>query len=107
MIETIPGWRCVECSTYENSIYCYDCYKASKDLHKNHKMLYLYSSGGMCDCGDPDSLKTFCPNHTGPFKNKEEIQNFINKSFTENEIKNLKIFFDEFFFYFLRYFFIL
>ena len=107
VIDTIPGWQCVECSTYENSIYCFDCYKASKDLHKNHKVLFLYSSGGMCDCGDPDSLKTFCPNHTGPFKNKEEIQNFISKSFTENEIKNLKIFFDEFFYIFSRYFFLL
>lgn len=107
VIDAIPGWHCVECSTYENSIYCFDCYKASKDLHINHKTLFLYSSGGMCDCGDPDSLKTFCPNHTGPFKTKEEIQNFISKSFTENEVKNLRLFFDEFFFNFSRYFFLL
>ena len=70
-------------------------------------MYFLYSSGGMCDCGDPDSLSKFCPNHTGPFKTSEEIENFIEKSFNKDEIKNLKIFFDEFFYKFSRYFFIL
>ena len=107
VIDSIPGWRCQDCSTYENSIYCNDCYKCSKDLHEGHTMYFLYSSGGMCDCGDPDSLRKFCPNHTGPFKTAEEIQNFIDKSFTKDEIKNLKIFFDEFFYKFSRYFFIL
>ena len=107
VIETIPGWRCVDCSTYENSIYCNDCYKNSKDLHKNHTVYFLYSSGGMCDCGDPESLKTFCPKHTGPFMNKEQIQQFIEKSFSNDEIKKLTIFFDEFFYKFSRYFFIL
>ena len=107
VIDTIPGWRCVQCSTYENSIYCNDCYKSSKKLHDDHTILFLYSSGGMCDCGDPDSLRKFCPNHTGPFKTSEEIQNFIENSFTKDEIKNLKIFFDEFFYKFSRYLFIL
>ena len=107
VIESIPGWRCADCSTYENSIYCNDCYKNSKDLHKNHTMYFLYSSGGMCDCGDPGSLKTFCPKHTGPFKNAEEIKKFIEKSFNKKEICDLKIFFDEFFYKFSRYFFIL
>ena len=107
VIENIPGWRCANCSTYENSIYCNDCYKNSKDLHKNHTMYFLYSSGGMCDCGDPGSLTIFCPKHTGPFKNSKEIQKFIEKSFTKKEINNLKIFFDEFFYKFSRYFFIL
>jgi len=107
VIETIPGWRCVDCSTYENSIYCNDCYKNSKDLHKNHTVYFLYSSGGMCDCGDPESLKTFCPKHTGPFINKEQIQQFIEKSFSNDEIKKLTMFFDEFFSKFSRYFFIL
>ena len=107
VIDLIPGWRCEDCSTYENSIYCNDCYKSSKKLHDGHTMYFLYSSGGMCDCGDPDSLSKFCPNHTGPFKTSEEIENFIEKSFNKDEIKNLKIFFDEFFYKFSRYFFIL
>ena len=105
VIDLIPGWKCADCSIYENSIYCSDCYKNSKDLHKNHTVYFLFSSGGMCDCGDPGSLKTFCNKHSGPFKSQEEIQKFIEKSFTENEIKNLKKFFDEFFYKFSRYFF--
>ena len=107
VIDLIPGWKCADCSIYENSIYCSDCYKNSKDLHKNHKVYFLFSSGGMCDCGDPGSLKTFCNKHSGPFKSQEEIQKFIEKSFSENEIKNLKKFFDEFFYKFSRYFFLL
>ena len=107
VIDTIPGWRCADCSTYENSIYCNDCYKNSKDLHKNHTMYFLYSSGGMCDCGDPGSVKIFCHKHSGPFQNSKQIQKFIEKSFSEKEIKNLKVFFDEFFYKFSRYFFLL
>ena len=61
IIDTVPGWRCVDCSKYENTIYCSNCYLNSKHLHKNHKVEFLYSSGGMCDCGDPDSLYMFCP----------------------------------------------
>ena len=70
---------------YINNLYKY---KSSKKLHDDHTILFLYSSGGMCDCGDPDSLRKFCPNHTGPFKTSEEIQNFIENSFTKDEIKN-------------------
>ena len=107
VIDLIPGWKCADCSIYENSIYCSDCYKNSKDLHKNHTVYFLFSSGGMCDCGDPGSLKTFCNKHSGPFKSQEEIQKFIEKSFSENEIKDLSKFFDEFFYKFSRYFFLL
>ena len=106
VIDLIPGWKCEDCSIYENSIYCSDCYINSKDLHKNHKVYFLYSAAGMCDCGDPGSLKMFCNKHTGPFKSQEEIKKFIEKSFSENEIKNLTNFFDEFFYKFSRYFFL-
>ena len=106
VIDLIPGWKCEDCSIYENSIYCSDCYINSKDLHKNHKVYFLYSAEGMCDCGDPGSLKMFCNKHTGPFKSQEEIKKFIEKSFSENEIKNLTNFFDEFFYKFSRYFFL-
>ena len=44
VIETIPGWRCNDCSKYGNTIYCNDCYLKSKHLHKNHKVYFLYSS---------------------------------------------------------------
>ena len=41
IIDSIPGWRCVDCSKYDNVIYCNDCYKKSKDLHKNHKVFFF------------------------------------------------------------------
>ncbi len=96
IIENIPGWRCEECSKYENSIYCSNCYLNSKHLHKGHKIEFLYSSGGMCDCGDPDSLNIFCMDHCGPYTEQKQIDEFINKSFSPEILKNLKIFFDEF-----------
>ena len=97
VIDTIPGWRCVDCSKYENSIYCNDCYIKSKDLHKNHKVFFLFASSGMCDCGDPDSLSTFCPEHTGPHVKQKEIDDYISKSFEKEIIEKLKCFFDVFF----------
>ena len=77
VIDTIPGWRCVDCSKYENSIYCYDCFIKSKEWHKNHEVYYLYSSGGMCDCGDPDSLYRYCKMHSGPYVDQKEIDKYI------------------------------
>lgn len=104
VIETIPGWRCVDCSKYENAIYCSDCFKKSKHLHKNHKTYFLYSSGGMCDCGDPDSLYTFCPDHRGPLNNQKEINEYISKSFPKDIRERLLQFFDEFFTKFTKFF---
>jgi hypothetical protein len=103
VIDNIPGWRCVECSKYENAIYCNDCYIKSKDAHKNHKVLYLFSSGGMCDCGDPDSLTTFCPDHTGPLSNQKQIDEFISKTFEKEILDKLNSFFDVFFLRFSEY----
>ena len=60
IIEAIPGFHCIECSKYENTAYCSDCFLKSKNIHKNHKVEFLYRDAGMCDCGDPDSLNTFC-----------------------------------------------
>ena len=103
IIDTIPGWRCVECSIYENSIYCSNCYFNSKEIHKNHKVEFLNSSGGMCDCGDPDSLYSFCAEHRGPFTKQVEIDEYIKKVFNENDLKNIKNFFDDFFNKFSNY----
>ena len=104
VIETIPGWRCVDCSKYENAIYCTDCFKKSKHLHKGHLLYFLYSSGGMCDCGDPDSLELFCPEHSGPFSDQNQIDEYISKVFSKDVLNNLKLFFDEFFLIFSKYF---
>ena len=79
VIDTIPGWRCIDCSNCEGSIYCNDCYIKSKDLHKNHNVVHLYSLSGMCDCGDPNCLKTYCPDHSGPFQIKNKLMNIYQK----------------------------
>ncbi len=103
VIDNIPGWKCVQCSKYENAIYCNDCYIKSKELHKNHKVLYLYSSSGMCDCGDPDSLTSFCPDHTGPLSSQKQIDDYISRSFEKELLDKLKSFFDTLFLKFSEY----
>ena len=103
VIEDNPGWHCVDCSKYNNSLYCNDCYINSKDLHKNHKVVYVYDSKGMCSCGDPDSLNTYCHEHSGPFVEKKEINDYIIKSFGKKVEENLRKFFDEFFLEFSKY----
>ena len=103
VIDDIPGWRCIDCSKYENAIYCNDCYIKSKDLHKDHKVVFLFSSGGMCDCGDPDSLITFCPEHSGPHEQKQ-INEYISKSFQNTVLNKINCFFDVLFSKFSKYF---
>jgi len=104
VIDNIPGWKCNECSKYENSIYCNDCYKKSKNLHKNHRVVYLYSSNGWCDCGDPESLNKFCPEHIGPYLNQNKIDEYIAKTFKKNVLENLNNFFKNLFSAFSKYF---
>jgi len=103
IIETIPGFHCIDCSKYKNTAYCSDCFLKSKNIHKNHKVEFLYRDAGMCDCGDPDSLNTFCSEHSGPLNDKKEIEEYIVKTFGEKILENLKKFFDEFFFEFSKY----
>ena len=103
VIDAIPGWKCIDCSKYSNSIYCHDCYIRSKDLHQGHKVEYLYNSRGMCDCGDPDSLYTYCHEHSGPFTEQKQIDDYMEKSFGKNILENLKKFFDKFFLEFSKY----
>ena len=99
-----PAWRCIDCCKYESAIYCSNCYIKSKNLHKNHKLYYLYSTGGMCDCGDPDSLNIFCPEHKGPFSDQNKIDSYISSIFSKETLCNLNKFFDEFFLKFSKYF---
>ena len=104
VINNYAAWRCEYCSQYDSAIYCNDCYKKSKHLHKNHKMLFLFSSGGMCDCGDPDSFSIFCPEHSGPYSDQNEINKYISTTFSKEIINNLEEFFNEFFLKFYKYF---
>ena len=103
VIDTIPGWRCKDCSTFENTVYCNDCFKISQDLHKGHNVSYLSNCIGMCDCGDPLALKIYCKNHSGPFTEQKQIDDYIQKSFGEKIVENLRKFFDEFFLEFSKY----
>ena len=103
IIETIPGWRCIDCNKYENSFYCNKCYLNSKDWHKDHKVIYLPTTVGMCDCGDPDALYKYCREHSGPFTKKEQIEDYIQKTFGIKVVDNLRKFFDDLFVEFSKY----
>ena len=103
VINEIPGWRCFECCKYDNAIYCNDCYIKSKNAHKDHKVFFLPNSGGMCDCGDPDSLYTFCPEHSGPYSDQKLIDEYISSVFEKEILDNLKSFFDALFLEFSKY----
>ena len=92
-IHELPGWTCEECSKYTDSIFCHECYKKSKNLHKNHHLYFLPNSNGMCGCGEPEALFTFCPQHSGPHSDQKEINDYISQVFPSKILKQLKIFF--------------
>jgi len=105
IIDSLPGWKCLDCSELD-SIYCSNCYIKSKDLHKGHKIHFLPKSEkttGRCDCGDPNNLKVFCPEHKGSFKDMKEIDEFIEKSFPTDILSKLHSFFDDLFLKFSQY----
>ena len=104
VIDNIPGWKCSECSKFENTVYCKDCFENSRELHKDHKVAYLPDCIGMCDCGDPLSLNNFCKNHSGPYTEQKQIDDYIQKSFGDKVLANLRKFFDEFFIEYSKYF---
>ena len=103
-IRSIPGWTCQDCAKYTDSIFCHDCYKKSKNLHKNHRLYFLPNSSGMCGCGEPEALYTFCPEHNGPHTEKEQINEFISKVFPKEILEKINTFFTHFFQEFSKYF---
>jgi len=103
-IHSIPGWTCQDCAKYTDSIFCHDCYKKSKNLHKDHRLYFLPNSSGMCGCGEPEALYTFCPEHNGPHTEKEQIDEFISKVFPSEILEKLNTFFKQFFQEFSKYF---
>ena len=105
IIDSVPGFKCLDCSE-SDSIYCSNCYLKSKNLHKGHKVHYLpktEKTTGRCGCGDPNNLKSFCPEHKGPFTNIKEIDEFIEKSFSPEILSKLNIFFEDLFLKFSKY----
>ena len=57
----------------------------------------------MCDCGDPDSLYVYCPEHSGPFKTQEQINDYLLKVFSKEILDKLKDFFENLFSHFSKY----
>ena len=102
IIDVIPCWRCLDCTDFD-CIYCSNCFIKSKDLHKGHKIHFLPKVEGMCDCGDPNSFKIFCPEHKGPLNEQKQIDEFIEKSFSPDVLKKLYLFFDDYFYQFSKY----
>ena len=101
--DDIPGWKCRDCSNNENSLYCSKCFLKFKDFHKDHKVYFMPYSGGMCDCGNKNNLKNFCPEHKGPYTEQKQIDDFIEKSFSPDVLEKLKKYLDDLFFQFSKY----
>jgi len=84
------AWRCYDCEKDSTCIICTECYEKSEEKHKNHKVIFKSNCSGCCDCGDPDAwdVNGFCSDHQGSFKNDSEIENYINKCFTDKTLLN-------------------
>ena len=82
---------CEECSEFNNSLICMECYEHSKELHINHTLSFKNVISGCCDCGNPEFWKTsgFCSLHKGIFSNDDEILNFIKLNFDINVINKI------------------
>lgn len=59
---------CFDCDTGKegtsiSAVYCEDCF--DENLHKGHYFSVYSSMGGLCDCGNEESLKkeSFCKKH--------------------------------------------
>ena len=105
LIDTVPGWQCLDCSK-SDSIYCSNCFVKSKNFHKGHKIHYLPKSAkacSRCDCGDLNNLNIFCPEHKGIFTEMIQIDELIAKSFPLNILSKLNSFFDDFFLQISKY----
>ena len=59
-------------------------------MHKNHDVFFQPGSTGMCDCGNPTSLYTFCSEHSGPYKEQKQIDDYISKSFEKDILEKIK-----------------
>jgi hypothetical protein len=87
---------CEECSQFNNSLICMECYEHSKELHKNHTLSFKNVISGCCDCGNPEFWKPsgFCNLHSGIFSNDNEINDFIKNNFSDDIIKKINSWID-------------
>ena len=93
------GWICRECSNFENSVICTDCYEQAKNSHKGHHLMYKVGGYGCCDCGDLVSWKAdgTCKNHLPLVLSQSEIDDYIIKTFGEGTVNRIKNSFDDMF----------
>ena len=92
------GWKCRECSNFENSVICTDCYEQAKNSHKGHHLQYV-EGYGCCDCGDLVYWKAdgTCKNHLPLMLSQSEIDDYIIKTFGEGTVNRIKNSFDDMF----------
>ena len=91
-MESIGGWRCLDCIKNENTIFCQNCWSQMRNLHKDHNIVFITSVNGTCDCGDPNTIdkKYFCPKHKGPMTNEENIDDYIKNCLGEKIATSIK-----------------
>ena len=85
------GWKCLDCEVDSLSLICNDCFSKMKDKHKGHKISFNPANNGYCDCGDPNVIlkEGFCPDHQGPFTNKNDLMNFIKDCLNETILNEI------------------
>ena len=88
----IGGWKCSNCEKNGNAIICHQCWSKIKEKHEKHNIKYNCSTNGTCDCGDLNTVNEslICPQHKGPLKKEEDIQNYINKCFNPKLLQSLE-----------------
>lgn len=91
-MESVGGWRCLDCIKNENTIFCQDCWSKMKDKHADHNIVFLTTVNGTCDCGDPNTIdkQYFCPKHKGPMTEEKEIEAYEKSCLGEIIINDLK-----------------
>ncbi|KAL3320877.1 E3 ubiquitin-protein ligase ubr2 [Cichlidogyrus casuarinus] len=60
-----PIYSCSDCAMDDTCVFCTTCFFNS--VHANHNYKFHSSSGGTCDCGDPEAWKShpWCSIHLG------------------------------------------
>ena len=91
-MESVGGWRCLDCIKNENTIFCQNCWSKMKDKHKDHNIVFITTVNGTCDCGDPNTIdkQYFCPKHKGPMTEEKEIEAYEKSCLGEVVINDLK-----------------
>ena len=91
-MESVGGWRCLDCIKYENTVFCQNCWSQMKNQHKDHRIVFLTSVSGTCDCGDPNTIdkQYFCPKHKGPMTSDIEIEGYKKSCLGDKIVSDLK-----------------